>query len=643
MTRRCVVALVMLAAVLPAWAADAVTGQAGKYAVEVQTDPSPPIAGENQFVLTVKDGGTPLQGAVVGVHVDMLDMPMPADFTAVPGGEPGQYVAKVNLAMAGKWRVTVKVAQMAGMAMAGDGEAAFALETGKGLTAGAAGGGVPWLLVGLSVLVLALVAGVIVFWRRPGARGVAAGLLTLVVVLTGTVAVVRKYRDPTVSTVIGSATMDMSAMQAAPGTVAVTAEEVAYRPFQASAGYTGTVVPDQEEDVYPRVSGRIAAMPFYPGDRVQRGQVLAQLDAQELAASAAGALGGVRAAQGDLSAAYQGVAEAASGVESARAGVEQARSAVVQAQADVSTMQADATYWQTEIAREQRLYKVGAISREELDRETAQAAAAQAKLDQAHAGVRAAQAGVTRAERELAQAQARHRSAQAAIGAARGKLEQAAAERRSAATVNAYTVVRASNSGVVTARYVAPGVVVQPGMSILKIAKLDFVRLQANVAEADLAHLRVGQGMTARTINAPDRPISAKITAIFPARDTATRTAVVEARVPNPGGRLQPGEYLTVQLNLGHAAEQSLSVPTQALVVRDGQVSLYVARADGPRTVARRLVVTTGLHSNDRTEVTSGLSAGERVITSGLDNLHDGDAVTILRPAAAIREVPPAT
>ena len=64
-----------------------------------------------------------------------------------------------------------------------------------------------------------------------------------------------------------------------------------------------------------------------------------------------------------------------------------------------------------------------------------------------------------------------------------------------------YTTIRAALGGLVTARNIAPGTLVQPGMSILKVAKIDIVRLQVNVSEADLAHVRIGQALTARTVD----------------------------------------------------------------------------------------------------------------------------------------------
>ncbi len=610
------VAALLLVAGTRAFAAGAASTPAGRFAVELTTRPSPPAVGSNQFLITVKDAGKPLSGAGVSVHVDMTSMPMPADFQATPAPSAGQYVATVTLSMAGKWRVAVAVQQMAGMSMAGDGTAHFLLETGKGLEAASASGG-KWVLPVVLVLVLlAAAAASLRFRHHPGSRGVAMGLLTLVVVFAATFFVVKRYRDPTVSTVIGSATMDMDAENASPAAVAVSTEVVRPTSFESGVTYTGTVVPDLEEDIYPRVVGRLVSLPWYPGDRVKQGEVVARLEAQELTASAAGAVGGVVAAQNDLAGMYQSAKEAESAVAAARAGV-------TQAQADVTSVQADATYWKAEIAREQHLYEVGAIAKEELDRETAQAAASEAKLAQA-------QAGVTRAKQELAQAQARAAAARTAIAAAKAKLQQARAASAEADTMRGYTTLRASRGGVVTARNVSPGVVVQPGTSILKIAKIDVVRLQVNVSEADLASVRLGQRMVARPASRPDGVVSAPVTAIFPAQDPSTRTAVVEARVPNPDERLRPGEYLSVQLSLGTDTAQVLSVPISAVVARDGQASVFVVQRDGVITTAKRVGVTMGKRSNTRVEVLSGLKPGDEAIVSGPSELREGDAVTVM-------------
>ena len=726
-------AIAIFCATALAVAAGPISGHAGKFTVELTCRPSPPVAGENLLVIRVKDGDKPLAGAGVDVHLDMTGMPMPADVKAAPGANAGEYDAPMNLAMAGTWTIDVRVRQMTGMEMAGDGTAHFLAETGKGLTTKGGAGDMPWHYIILGILLAAVIGTVLGYRRIPAQpRGYVVGVLTLLIVIAGTVTVVHKYRDPKTSTVLGSATMDMSA-QGAPGAVAVVTETAHAAPFLASATYTATVAPDQEEDIYPRVTGRIIDLPLYPGDRVSAGQIVARLDTSELAAKEAQALhgslgatqgvdaagadiataramyakaqkgvdqaeaqvaqvqssaraadGAVKAAQSEVTNARQLSKEAESAVIAAQAGVEQANEAVVQAQSDVESTTADVGYWTTEIAREKKLYAQGAVAREELERETAQAAASQAKQNQAKAAVRTAQAGVQRAQQEVVQAQARQAAAQAAVTTAEARVEQALADRdgarqkiaevqasketaqadlraaeagitaatakagvaresaqtaraalTEARTVRGYTTIHAAVGGVVTARNIAAGTLVQPGMSLLKIAKTDVVRIQANVSSADLCQLHIGQALTAHAVETPGQPIAAQVTAIFPTRDTTARTAIVEARVANPGERLTPGQYLSVTFALGENQRPAFSAPTAALTVRDNAASLFVAVSDGVRQTAKVVAVTTGRASIDRTEIVSGLQDGDRVIISGLADLHDGDTVNVVHETAA--------
>ena len=726
---------VAFAAALPLWAAGPVSAPAGKYTVELSTEPSPPISGDNTAIILISEGQKPAASLAVSLHWDMTTMPMPADSKAAPGGGEGQYRAPLKLSMAGQWKLEITVAQMAGMAMAGDGKATFMIETGKSTTAvgGGRGAGLPeLLLVALLIAAAALLVVLgIVFRRRfpPGTRGVVVGLLTLLVVFLGTRYVVLKYRDAKTSTVLSSAFMDMDAMKAPAGTVAVTTEVVRRATLQPRARYTGTVLADLEEDVYPRVTGRLLYMPLYPGNRVVPGQLVARLDTSELAAKeaqaaygAAKASQGVNAAGADVTAqragqaksarmvdqATSGVAEAQAQVRNAeaarkaarsevaaarekvveadgasrgaQAGIDEADAAIADAQSMVDSTEADAAYWAVEIERERTLLKAGAISKEELDRETAQAAAAAASVKKARAGLRAAQARLTRAKEDLAQAQSRVRAAEADVRTAEAKSQQADADRDAALakvaesraavqtaladstaaraqvgasvakvgvaraeekqasaavtearTVRGYTEIRASNGGIVTARLVAPGVLVQPGMAILRLAKVDFVRLQANVSAPDAILLREGQPLSAFTVDDPRPVVEDRVTAVFPVSDPAARTTVVESRVKNPAQALRPGQQVVIQIDLGGNGEPLLSVPNRALLTQTGAASVFVIVTEGGQTTAKRVPVKTGAMSNGRTVILAGLKDGAAVIVQGVDNLNDGDRVEVTR------------
>jgi multidrug efflux pump subunit AcrA (membrane-fusion protein) len=142
----------------------------------------------------------------------------------------------------------------------------------------------------------------------------------------------------------------------------------------------------------------------------------------------------------------------------------------------------------------------------------AKVAAAQAKVAQARSMVVAAQARLEAAREKLDQAKAmevgalRKRDAMAAMAA------QGRAMQRTAEVVRDYVNIRSSGAGYVVKRLVAPGVLVQPGMAILKVAQIDRVRLQANVGERDLASIRVGSAVRIMPTGTGQPPITAPVT-----------------------------------------------------------------------------------------------------------------------------------
>ncbi len=153
-----------------AFATETQIAKAGKYSVAITMHPAQPIVGDNHVTLTITDGKEPVKGADISLHIDMVGMSMPADIKASPGGENGQYVAEVNLGMAGQWKLTATVHAMAGMVMDGDGKATFTV-TAQPATSGdasapatpAAPTGLPWPLI---IGVVAGIVVVIVITRR---------------------------------------------------------------------------------------------------------------------------------------------------------------------------------------------------------------------------------------------------------------------------------------------------------------------------------------------------------------------------------------------------------------------------------------------------------------------------------------------
>jgi len=369
--------------------------------------------------------------------------------------------------------------------------------------------------------------------------------------------------------------------------------------------YTGTVAPFNEEDIYPRVTGRIVEMPVYPGDQVRAGQIVARLDDVELTSRA-------REAQ-----AMRATAEATKAQMEAE--VIAARQGVVQAEKELASVDAELTYARSVAARSERLVRSGAISQQEYENDRSLAASLEAKREAARA--------------RIEQARAMETSARKKLEAAESTITQVGAAAHTAEIVRGYVTIVAPSSGYVVKRLVAPGVLVQPGTPILKLTQIDRVRLQANVGEKDLASIKVGAPVTVSTTTVAQPPLTARVTAVFPFVDVGARTAIVEAIVDNAGRRWLPGQYVTMQFSTGERAN-AVTVPRSAVARLGGKATVWVVKDDRaePRSV------TTGLENPERVEVTQGVAAGEQVVARGHEALYAGARVADVaqgKPAAA--------
>lgn len=423
-------------------------------------------------------------------------------------------------------------------------------------------------------------------WARPGRQRVLTVAAVVILIAAG----VWAYR----ANVSGGPAMDMT-MRVGSGDTPfpVTLAPVERGPMTGTVLYTGTVAPLNEEDIFPRVTGRIVEMPVYPGDAVRAGQVVARLDDIELTSR-------VREAEAAAASAQASRAQTESDLVGARHGV-------VQAEKELAMVEAEVTYARSVAARSEQLIGVGAISKQENESDRSLALAKEAQRDAARA--------------KLEQSRAMEISARKRLEAADSMVTQGRAALRTASVVRDYVTIVAPSAGYVVKRLVAPGVLVQPGMPILKIAQVDRVRLQANVGEKDIASIRIGSPVTVATTGG--QTFGARVTSVFPFVDQGARTAVVEAILDNRDRRLLPGQYVTMQLVTGERPD-AITVPRGA-VARLGSAAKVWVVADGrvqPRDVA------TGLESPDRVEIVRGLTGTERVVARGQDGLYAGARVS---------------
>lgn len=334
---------------------------------------------------------------------------------------------------------------------------------------------------------------------------------------------------------------------------------------------SGRVLAPARIQVGSVVVGRVTRVPVDKGDRVKPGDLLVQLDDVEAKA----ALAQARAAVAQSVARLEQV-----DVVSVRVTSEAVR------QAELRLEQAE-----VKLARNRTLAEAGSVSRSDLDdaQQVRDLAASQLASARIQAG-----AAATGADRHLAQA---------ALDQARGA-EQAAAARL------ANLAIRSPDEGVVTERDVEPGDVVQPGRTLLVVARDGATQLSVQPDEKNLALLGLGQAATASADAFPDRIFPARVAYIAPAVDLARGTVEVKLDVESPPPFLRPDMTVSVNVETGRDP-QAVVLPAGA--IRDPATGPWALVVRGGKTVRQPL--TLGLRGDGTVQVTSGLEPGEAVVS----------------------------
>ena len=196
-----------------------------------------------------------------------------------------------------------------------------------------------------------------------------------------------------------------------------------------------------------------------------------------------------------------------------------------------------------------------------------------------------------------------------------GMTSAAVTRLKSAADISASLRLSSPADGVVTERTANPGAVVTPSVPLFVISSLSPVWVIAEVAERDLARVRVGA--TATVAMQDGRAAVGKISYISPDIRAETRTAQVRVETPNPDGRLRFGMLVSVEApDAGGGETASLSVPDGAVQSIAGRSFVYLVPQGRQGEFVER-EVTTGARAQGAVEIVRGLSAGDVVVTTG--------------------------
>jgi Cu(I)/Ag(I) efflux system membrane fusion protein len=168
-------------------------------------------------------------------------------------------------------------------------------------------------------------------------------------------------------------------------------------------------------------------------------------------------------------------------------------------------------------------------------------------------------------------------------------------------------------TGVVAELGAREGMTVMAGAPLFRLNGLSTVWVNAELPEAQAALVRPGNAVKARTPALPGTIFEGKVAAILPEVNPATRTIRARVELANPGGRLLPGMFATINFAPSERKEVLL-VPSEAVIQTGKRSMVIVAQGDGKFVPVE---VETGLDSNGQTEIRKGLAAGQKVVVSG--------------------------
>jgi RND family efflux transporter MFP subunit len=376
----------------------------------------------------------------------------------------------------------------------------------------------------------------------------------------------------------------------APEPIAVRTAAAEARVIDRSVAVTGSLNPDETVTVSSEVDGRVARVLVDFGQPVRQGQVVVELDKQELSLQLQRARSALAQAQARL-----GLDPAGNGQRSATT-------------AAMRQMQAQMEDARSRFENAKKLVASGDISQERFT-----------ELEKAYRARLAAYEG---AQDEQNPQVAGLEGLRAEVALAHKRLNDA--------------TVRAPFAGIVSQKLVAPGAYTKANTPMLTIVKTDPMRLLVDVPESATGNVRIGTPLTFTTDAAPGARYSAVVRQLNPSLDPRSRSLTAEARITGSDARLRPGMFVQVELVLAKSTEV-VAVPKQAIYNVAGLNKMFIIR-DGKAVEAK---ITPGQDLGALVEVPREIvKPGEQVAVSSLARLVNGAPVSAT--AAAAPAPPPA-
>jgi len=191
------------------------------------------------------------------------------------------------------------------------------------------------------------------------------------------------------------------------------------------------------------------------------------------------------------------------------------------------------------------------------------------------------------------------------------------------------SIIRSPINGEVEDVFLKKGELASPALRLMRIVDLDNLKVSAMLSEAYLPIIKKGDSIDLTFPTYPDIVLHEKVSRTGNVIDKQNRTFIVEVEISNKNGKLKPNLLANIKIN-DYNNKNALVVPS--LVIREDIVGsyLYIAETNGKNDKAVKKYIKTGHSYLDQTEVISGLSENDKIITDGYNNVSDGVPIEIV-------------
>jgi RND family efflux transporter MFP subunit len=341
-------------------------------------------------------------------------------------------------------------------------------------------------------------------------------------------------------------------------------------PERASIDLPGSIQAVTEAPILARADGYLKSRLVDIGDRVVAGQLLGEIEADEV---------------------DHQVMQTKAAIRQAEAALEQSLAGLEQARANEQLARVTAQRWSN-------LLQKGVVSPQENDTYQAQSKAQSANV----------------------------KALERAVAAARSNVEAATANFDRIDDVQAYRKVKAPFSGVITMRNVDTGALIAAGQTLLfRVAQTGTLRTYANIPQAYADSIQAGMEAKLTFANLPGKVFQGRVIRTAQALDPSSRTMLTEVQIPNPSGTLMPGMYCSVQLEIVRSSPPLIIAGDTLMVRPQGAVVALVTEG---QTIHFQ-PVSLGRDFGKEIEVLDGLREGQMLVANPNDAIHEGMRVQV--------------